>query len=189
MIMPRDQQVLDMLSLLNCATLSQIYRMFYADHSQGLTICRRRMKKLYDNKLVKRERNHANTEYVYYLQKNNQFTHSLALTEFYVQLRQLAEIDKFEAEQPYGNIRPDAMAIVGYNGYTHYFFIEVHISNNKFNQDKYLSYYASREWKQCFDVFPKVLILSDKKVDIMPSPLKFIQINQNCEDINKIWGL
>jgi DNA-binding Lrp family transcriptional regulator len=185
--MERDQKVLDMIELLNVAKVSQIYRMFYKGLNQGETICRRRMKKLYDDKLIKRERNHLNTEYVYYMNKNNQFNHSLILTEFYVRLHELADIDKFEVEQPYGNIRPDGMCICGYRGFTHYFFIEVHISNNKFNQDKYISYYGSREWKQYFDVFPKIIIISDKKVEIKPTNLKFIQIQQSCEDIINIF--
>jgi hypothetical protein len=188
-ITPRDQQVLDMLDLLNCASLTQIYRMFYKDQNQGLNICRRRMFKLYDkHKAVKREHPHLNAEYIYYMHKNNQFNHSLILTEFYVKLHELGiEIDKFEKEQPYGNIRPDGMCICGYKGFTHYFFIEVHISNNKFNQDKYISYYGSLEWKKYFDVFPKVIILSDKKIDLKPTNLKFIQIPTNCNDILKIF--
>jgi hypothetical protein len=188
-ITERDQKVLDMIDLLKVAKLSQIYRMFYKNHKQGELICRRRMFTLYDkDKVVKREHAHLNTEYVYYLTKNNQFNHSLILTEFYVQLHELgAEIDKFEVEQPYGNIRPDGMAIVGYKGFTHYFFIEVHISNNKFNQEKYISYYGSLEWKKYFNVFPKVAILSDKNIDLKPTNLKFIQIQTSCEDILKIF--
>jgi hypothetical protein len=175
-----------MLEILNCATTSQIYRLFYTPHKQGKLICRKDMTKLYKSKLVKRERSHLNTEYVYYMNKNNQFNHSLILTEFYVRLHELAEIDKFEVEQPYGNIRPDGMCICGYRGFTHYFFIEVHISNNKFNQDKYISYYGSLEWKKYFDVFPKVIVISDKKIDLKPTNLKFIQIPTNCENMN-IW--
>jgi hypothetical protein len=176
-----------MLEILNCATTSQIYRMFYTPHKQGKLICRRDMTKLHKSKKVKRERSDLNTEYVYYVNKNNQFNHSLILTEFYVQLHKLAEIDKFEVEQPYGHIRPDGMCICGYKGFTHYFFIEVHISNNKFNQDKYIAYYGSHEWKQYFDVFPKVVIISDKKINLQPTNLKFIQIPTNCDDIKNIF--
>jgi hypothetical protein len=186
-ITERDQKVLDMLELLNVAKISQIYRMFYKDHMQGKLICRRRMYTLSTkDKVVKREHDHLNTEYVYYMNKNNQFNHSLILTEFYVRLHELAEIDKFEVEQPYGNIRPDGMCICGYKGFTHYFFIEVHISNNKFNQDKYISYYGSLEWKKYFDVFPKVVVISDKNIELKPTNLKFIQIPTNCENMN-IW--
>jgi hypothetical protein len=186
-IMPTEQRVLEFLEVFKCATTSQLTKLFY-NTKYPLNKSRRRLKILYDDKHVKRERNSINMEYVYYLRKNNQFTHSLILTEFYVRLHELAEIDKFEVEQPYGHIRPDGMCICGYKGFTHYFFIEVHISNNKFNQDKYIAYYGSREWKQYFNIFPKVLIISDKRVEIKTSPLKFIQIKQNCEDINKIWG-
>jgi hypothetical protein len=164
--------------------------MFYKKCKQGANICRRRMYRMYVAKQVKRERSHLNTEYIYYMNKNNQFNHSLILTEFYVRLHEKGvEIDSFQVEQPYGNIRPDGMCICGYKGFTHYFFIEVHISNNKFNQEKYISYYGSLEWKKHFDVFPKVIIISDKKINLQPTNLKFIQIQTNFEDINKIWGL
>ena len=187
MIMPTEQKVLDFLDTFNCATTSQLTKLFY-DTKYPYNKSRRRLKILYDNKHIERERNSVSMEYVYYLRKNNQFRHSLILTEFYIKLHEIAEIDKFEVEQPYGNIRPDGMCICGYKIFTHYFFIEVHISNNKFNQDKYISYYGSREWKQYFDVFPKIIIISDKQVKINPTNLKFIQISQSCEDINKIWG-
>jgi hypothetical protein len=182
-----EQKVLDFLEMFNCATTTQLTKLFYMTTVFPYNKSRRRLKILYDDKYVKRVRNSINMEYVYYLKKNNQFNHSLILTEFYVQLHELVEIDKFEVEQPYGNIRPDGMAICGYKGFTHYFFIEVHISNNRFNQDKYINYYGSREWKQYFDVFPKIIIISDKKVDLKPTNLKFIQIKQNCEDILNIF--
>jgi len=185
-ITPTEQKVLDFLETFNCATTSQITKLFY-NTKYPYNKSRRRLKILYDDKHVKRVRNSINMEYVYYLRKNNQFNHSLILTEFYVRLQELTEIDKFEVEQPYGNIRPDAMAICGYRGFTHYFFVEVHISNNKFNQDKYISYYGSLEWKKYFDVFPKVIIVSDKKVDLRSTNLKFIQIQTNCEDIKNIF--
>jgi hypothetical protein len=186
-IMETEQKVLDFLEVFKCATTSQLTKLFYMTTKYPYNKSRRRLKILYDDKHIKRERNSINMEYVYFPKKNNQFNHSLILTEFYVQLQELAEIDKFEVEQPYGKIRPDGMCICGYKGFTHYFFIEVHISNNKFNQDKYISYYGSREWKQYFDVFPKVIIISDKKVELQQSPLKFIQIKQNCEDIKNIF--
>jgi hypothetical protein len=187
--MPTEQRVLDFLDTFNCATTSQLTKLFYNDVAIPQNKARRRLKILYDDKHVKRERNSINMEYVYYLRKNNQFTHSLILTEFYVRLHELAEIDKFEVEQPYGHIRPDGMCICGYKGFTHYFFIEVHISNNKFNQDKYIAYYGSREWKQYFDLFPKIIIISDKKINLQPTNLKFIQIQQNCDNIKNIfWG-
>lgn len=186
MITPTDQQVLDFLEVFNCATTSQLTKLFY-NTKYPYNKSRRRLKILYDDKHIKRERNSINMEYVYYLKKNNQFTHSLILTEFYVRLHELAEIDKFEVEQPYGHIRPDGMCICGYRGFTHYFFVEIHRSNNKFNQDKYISYYGSLEWKKYFDVFPKIIIISDKKISLQPTNLKFIQIPTNCDNIKNIF--
>lgn len=187
MITPTDQKVLDFLEVFNCATTSQLTKLFYNTVKYPYNKSRQRLKILHDDKYVKRDRNDINMEYVYYLRKNNQFRHSLILTEFYIQLQELAEIDSFEIEQPYGNIRPDGMCICGYRGFTHYFFIEAHISNNKFNQDKYISYYGSLEWEKYFDVFPKVVIISDKKVDLKPTNLKFTQIQTSCEDILNIF--
>jgi hypothetical protein len=36
-------------------------------------------------------------------------------------------------------------------------------------------------------VFPKIIIISDKKVDLKPTNLKFIQIATGCKDILKIF--
>jgi hypothetical protein len=124
MITKRDAEILDFIELLGAASLSQIKRRFISDKSQGEVIARRRMKRLYDMKMVKRERSFINTEYIYF-QKNTLLEHKLTLTEFNVRLQELTgKILKFDVEKPLGDIRPDACCDYLFNNKVYQFFIE-----------------------------------------------------------------
>lgn len=114
------------------------------------------------------------------MRKNNQFIHSLLVTEFYVRLIEEGfEIDEFTPEYVIGNVRADAFVKAGYGDFTHYFFVEVHISNNPFNWEKYLGIVDK------FKVFPKIVIVSDKKIDIPKTNLKFIQLKTDLKEVRK----
>lgn len=185
----RDNKVLDLIAYFRYASLSQIVRAYYNGHKQSYNLARRRLTKLVDAGYMKRERSNINAEYVYYMKKNNQMNHSLILTEFYIKLLETdAEVDAFFVEKPYGSMRPDAMVIAGWEDLTHYFFVEVHISNNPFNQQKYIDYYKSREWKRYFPLYPKIIILSDRRIDLQqPCELNIIQIDTKCLTLSEIW--
>lgn len=176
--MARDQQVLNFIDKFNCALTSQIQRLkFYPSK----TVTNRRLAELTRLKLLKRERANINMQYVYYARKNNQFAHSLIVTELYCRMIEEGfEIDEYIPEYVIGNVRADAYIKVGYGEYTHYFFLEVHRSNNPFNWQKYLGIVNQ------YKVFPKIIIASDKKIEIPQSNLKFIQIRTKCEDIMSI---
>lgn len=177
MLTERNQRVLDFIDKFNCATSSQILRLFYPSQ----TIANRNLTKMFKSKEIKRERNNINLQYMYYARKNNQFTHSLILTEFYCRLIEEGfEIDEFLPEYAIGNVRADAYIKCGYGDYTHYFFVEVHRSNNPFDWQKYLGIVNQ------YRVFPKIVVITDKQLNIPPTNLKFIQIKTDCKDINAI---
>lgn len=176
--MERDQRVLDFIDKFNCASTKQIQRLkFYP----SVTVTNRRLTELTNLKMLKRERANINYQYVYYARKNNQFAHSLIVTEFYCRLLEEGfEIDEFQPEYVIGNIRADAFVKAGYGDYTHYYFVEVHRSNNPFDWQKYLTIVNQ------FRVFPKIIVITDKKVEIPDNSLKFIQLKTDCKDIKII---
>jgi hypothetical protein len=176
-LMPRDQQVIDFVDKFNVASASQLKRLFYP----STTIANRHLTALCNAKYLKRERGNINLQYTYYMRKNNQFLHTLCVTEFYCRLIEEGfEIDEFTPEYIIGNVRADAYVKAGYGEYTHHFFIEVHRNNNPFDWQKYLGIVNK------FKVFPKIIVITDKKITIPNNNLKFIQIKENCKDIQQI---
>jgi hypothetical protein len=186
MITPRDNEILNFINITGAATTSQISRAFMGDKSRGEIITRRRMKRLHDLKMIKRERSFINTEYVYF-KKNTLLDHKLTLTEFHIRLRELqGEELRFNAEVQLGDVRPDAVCDYLYKGNVYQFFIEVHLATMPFNQQKYEDFYASAKYKQWYKIFPRVIIISDREIHLQESKIRYIQIPLCCENIKKI---
>jgi len=169
------------------ATTSQIEKEFFSEHKQSVRLARRRLKKLYDAKLLKRERSHVNYEYVYYLQKPSQIRHQLLVVDFYQKIKKYGTIMEFAPEKSMGDIRPDAVCKIVKNNQLHLFCVEVELSNNGFDQEKYEAFYYSRKYQEWFLVFPKVIIISDKKTNIAPSKIRFIQLSTEMKYMESIF--
>ena len=180
LITQRDQQIIDLIELTGAVKTSHIQRLFMKDKSQGKVIAERRLKSLYSLGMVHRTRAFINTEYIYY-KKKTLLEHKLALTELYIALLDLpGEILKFEVEKQMGDIRPDAVC-----DYLHRN-IEIHLAKSPFNQQKYEDFYSSGKYQEIYKVFPRVVIVSDRQVDIKVSKIRYIQIPLNCSGIYRI---
>lgn len=190
MITGRDEQILQLIEKVNTLSISQIYNIFFKDLSQGEAIARRRMLKLYKAGNVNRLRSDMNSEYIYYIKKNNQFQHSLLIAEFYSRLTNLGgEILDFEVQKKYGSVIPDAYIKYAAGGKAHLIFAEIQISNVPMDQEKYETYLATKEYKNYFPIFPKVAIITDKKVSLSNSKINYYVFNINMENIKNILGV
>lgn len=191
MIQDRDRAIFDFLGKFKVATTSQIEREFFMkqQQKQSLWLAQRRLKKLHEAKYLVRQRNHLNDEYAYSLKKYKQIDHQVALVEFYLTLKKYGRINEFTPEKTMGDIRPDAVCeiYVPQKG-TYFFCVEVEMSNNRFNQDKYEKFYYSRAYKKWFPVtFPKIVIICDRTIKIKPSRVNYVQIPTNLKGIEKIF--
>jgi hypothetical protein len=185
--MPRDKEILDLIDRLGAASLTQIKKLFMNGNKQGIIIARRRMKRLYDLKLIKRDRSFINTEYVYF-KKNTLIEHKLALTEFYAALQSFpGKILKFDPEKPLDDIRPDALCDYLYKNNVYQFFIEVHLSNILFDQQKYEDFYAGGKYRQWYPVFPRVVVISDRDVQFKASKIRYFKIPLSCQGIEYLF--
>jgi hypothetical protein len=186
LITQRDQQIIDLIELTGAVKTSHIQRLFMKNKSQGKVIAERRLKSLYSLGMVHRTRAFINTEYIYY-KKKTLLEHKLALTELYIALLDLpGEILKFEVEKQIGDIRPDALCDYLYQNNVYQFFIEIHLAKAPFNQQKYEDFYSSGKYREIYKVFPRVIIVSDRQVDIKASKIRYIKIPLNCSGIYRI---
>lgn len=181
MITSRDMKVMSFIEEFKVATTDTIQELFYP----SLRVAQNRLKKLYDNKMIKRERHHFTRQYLYYIRKTKQLKHDLILSDFYREMSNILAIAKFKKEFAIANLRSDGLIAYRQDDKNYIAFIEVQISNIQADVNKYIKLYESEEYKKYFPVFPQVIIISDKKVKSYDD-FKVIKIKEDLTDINKI---
>lgn len=174
----RDKLVLEFINKFKFATTDTIAELFYPN----LVIARRRLKLLYDNKLLKRDRDHFTAQYYYYNTKSKQMKHQLLLTDFYRELNKIAEIVFFENEFKCENVIADALAVYKLNEIAYVAFIEVEISNKGIDLDKYEKLFRSNKYEKYFNgVFPLIIAITNKTIP--KTSLKIIEVNEDIENL------
>lgn len=177
-----DKKVLNFINQFKVATTTTIVELFYSSLRYG----QQRLKMLYDNKLLNRDRDHFTSQYYYYTKKPKQVRHSLLLADFYREINKLAKIEYFENEfTQFDGIRPDGFLAAELPGNRkEIYFIETEISN-KPDTEKYEELFKSNAWEVIFPKFPKVVFVTDKKVD----DSKYFDVIKVDEDLKNIRGL
>jgi len=176
----RDRKVIDFLNTFKVATTDTIQELFYP----SLRVAQKRLKLMYDNKLIKRERDHFTAQYIYYIRKPKQLRHDLLLTNFYKEMNQLVKIEVFEKEIPIGDIRPDGLIAYRHKKKGFIACIEVQIANKPLDVEKYEKLYRSGRYKKYFPVFPLVYAITNKKIP--DTELKIIRVNEDMSNLREI---
>ncbi|PAB60984.1 hypothetical protein [Anaeromicrobium sediminis] len=181
MITNRDIEVINFIEKFKCAKTSTIAKLFYP----SLLVAQKRLKKLYEYKELQRYRHNIANEYVYYIKRPKQMKHRLLLTDFYAELSQIVEIKAFENEVILGNIRPDGL--VGYvvNNKKYIACVEVQISNQKLNIDKYKKFYNTEEYKKYFPTIPLIVAVTNKRIEEV-NEFKIIQVREDLKEIERV---
>lgn len=180
----RDYRVIRFIENFNCATTSQIHRLFFGDVT--LRACQDRLALLAGWNHLTRERESAYTDYLYYIGKRPaQIAHDLARVDAYISLDAHFQIAEFVPEYQIDDVRADAYFTVYQNGFNVPFFLEVQISPN-FRQEKYEKLYMSGAWVDKWPEFPSVLVLSDNKIRLHSENVRFIQLPLKGGDFNAL---
>ena len=183
-----DKKILSFIDKFHAANTKQIQRVFYKSQKQGMFLCKRKLLKLHNKKLIKRHRTNLNEPYIYYHARSKQIAHHLIITALYCNLLENeGNILSFEVEKEIEDIRPDAICQFELDGDIYQYCFEVHISNNSFDQNKYERFYKSGSWKKYFKIFPAIVIVSDKVVNLKDTKLIFIQVDLDLNEIEKIF--
>lgn len=177
MITDRDYKVIDFLNDYKIATTSTLEHFFYPSKR----VAQRRLKALVDEKYIKKSRDSINQDYYYYLKKPKQLKHSLLITEFYREFSKCYKIEHFQVQKKIDNLIPDAT--IGYidSNINKVVFLEVEISNNGFNYQKYKQF----NYKKYFNVMPNVFIITRQQIK-QDKNINFIQIRDVKTDLKSI---
>lgn len=189
----RVMRILDFIDKFKVCEVSHIARLCYKNNKYAIQDAQLKLSRLVKEKSLKRFRNDINARYIYYSGKEPaQVHHKLFITELYVRLcSELGEenIDIILEYTQITGIRPDAFIKVIHNHRIYYYFVEVHISNNPFNFEKYENTFISGNYTTIFPVgvFPTIIILTDKKVHLIKNTsLKYVVIDTSFKDMCKL---
>ena len=185
----RDMNIINFIHEVELATTQQICDLYFSDVSK--TVLSRRLNHLVNYSYLKRTRiKELNNTYMYYINnKPKHLVHELIGTTFYVSLSNLGyEIIRFMRNKKIGKCIVDIIVIAERNGIEEVFFVEVQRHFNHITKctDKYKELYYSNEWKEVFEEFPKVVVVSDMKYLPRYSEFEVLKIKTDCSDINKL---
>ena len=183
----RSIAIIDFIAEFKVASFSTLRSIFF--HNVSTSYAYRMMAKLVEYGEIERGRTHLVNEHVYWLRgrKPRQLRHSLLVSEFYRRLHEQVRIAKFEIEYTvFNKLRPDAfLAYTRADGKSYIAFVEVEISGNKFNLQKYEDLFNSGEWRNHYPVFPLLIVISNKTIKSY-NKLKVIQVREDFSDIEKL---
>ena len=185
----RDINIVNFIHEVGLATTKNINDLFFSDVSR--TVLSRRLNHLVDYNFLKRIRvKELNNSYMYYIDsKPKHLVHELIGTSFYVALSNLGfNIIRFMRNKKLGNCIIDIIVIAEINGSEEVFFVEVQRHFNHITKctDKYKELYYSNTWKEVFEDFPKVVVVSDMKYLPRYSEFEVLKIKTDCSDISKL---
>jgi hypothetical protein len=166
----RVRNILDLIEQFGIAGMSHVYRLYYKPGKHNLRNAQQKMRNLFEEGTLKRKRNDINSEYVYWLADKKPLAypqHRLVLLDFYVLLCKKYGINNVEIEVEYTNIdgiRPDAYIRIKLPKGTKLVFVEIHLSNNDTNLEKYIV--AAKKQPFGEGIFPYIIVISDRKITV-----------------------
>lgn len=173
----RDKEILRLIESQGCMNTDQIRLLLFNNVAD--TVCNRRLLRLTEAGLLKRDRYSINEPFFYFIDKRpGQIQHTLGVSWVYVwinlKLNSWERLHSFEREITFKILRSDGLVSIKNNvtGELRFMFIEMDIaeSSNKFKKAElyerlYLSEgYRDKWWGPLLKRFPPILVVTTDKV-------------------------
>ena len=182
----RDNEIIEFLKNCKCADTFTIHNIFFKG---ALRTTQLRLQKLEEAGYIKSFREDILKPKIYYVKnKPKSYKHAIKVSQFIGELhKQNIEILKYKVPYKIGNIIADGLFVIRVNEDVKILFLEVELQKY-FNLNKYNELYYSRAWKEVFPVFPKIVVVSDKRVDT-DKKFNIIKIDTEFKNIDDIRSL
>ena len=152
----RDLLVVEFIREYKVAQTSTLTELFY----KSKRVAQRRLSELVEHGDLKRSKNGLTSEYLYYIKTPPNLMHALALTDLLRELSKKVDLRTYQREFQCGNVRSDCLVTYDAEGKTHNAFIEIQLSGRP-NLDKYAQLRRGNAWKEQFQEFPEIIIMTD----------------------------
>lgn len=191
MITDRDRKIIRHIEQYKHATLEQIEKIFLRQQKNSYNIARRRMAEIRKAGYVKVDRDTETNRLVFMWNDGKTKmpgTHRLILLDVLANLHYHGfNVQQFEIEKSWmdGEIRSDGFTVFTLEDLkTRYqYFIEVHLSHNPYNLEKYDRLLETTEVQDYLgrNVNPRVLLISDRKPDIKLKRTSVVSLNTRLD--------
>lgn len=198
LITDRDRKVILHLEKYKYATIEQIEKIFFRENKNSYNIARRRMAEIRKEGYVKSTMNTEINRLVYMYNDGKTKApdkHRLIVLDVLANLHSNGfNIQEFQVEKFWqnGSIRSDAFTVFTLkndNAKNRYqYFIEVHLSNNDLNLEKYDTLYETKEVQNYLgrDVFPRILLITDRNIEYYCNNSKVVKLNTKLDEFVSI---
>jgi hypothetical protein len=187
------------------ATFNMLEKVFLRHQDYSYNIIRKRVSEMIKLDYIKGIKDETNNKTIFIYKQDKiklPNKHRLLLLQLLADCKYLGfNIERFDIEKQWmeGKIRSDAFLQFTANnlgdekGKRCYFFVEVQLSNNYHNLEKYDSLFESGECQKFLgkdkDYFPKILLISDRNysnIKFKHSQCKVYQINEYLDSLASI---
>jgi hypothetical protein len=191
----RSKAIINFINEFGATDSLQIQNIFFQTSIKGEPIAygdqraQRVLKSLWEKKFIRRteKEDPITARYIYYVGNRSQLRHKLLITEFYTRLLcGPGKIREFDCHFSFENIRPDAYVVYVYQGKCFIMWLEVQISSNPLNLQKYIKLKESGAWEEKTKLeFPDLVVVSDRNFK-EDSRLKMFVIGTDYRDWERI---
>lgn len=195
-ITDRDKSIILYLEKYKYATIDQLEKIFFKQQKNSYNIVRRRMAEIKKAGYIRPVRDVESNKVVYVYNDGKSKApdrHRIITLDVLANLHyQGFNVKNYEVEKVWqdGKIRSDAFTVFTLeNAKNRYqYFIEVHLSNNDPKLEKYDALYDTKEVQQYLnrEVFPRILLISDRQVVHNVKSSKVIQLNTKLDEFASI---
>lgn len=193
----RDRKILDYLDEFQSARTSTIHQLFFIKEDGTHTSVRmanKRLNSLVKDGKLKCDQEHINKQLYYYpigRKPSTQRKHTLLTTDFHKELHKLNGVKVMGiSKRKLGEIIPDSIILFTIDGKPVYCFVEVELSNKKFDMDKYIKYKRRKEYEKLgLKEMPILIVITNKRKLPDAHGINIIKIRADLSDIDKILEL
>lgn len=203
MITDRDRLIISHLEKYKYATIDQLQKIFFREQNNSYNLVRRRMAEIIKAGYAASIRDIETNKVIYMYNERGikpPSRHRIITLDVLANLHyERYNVIDFEVEKEWmnGKVRSDAFAIFSLdlednleNGKKRRFqyFVEVHLSNNDCNLEKYDDLYKTGEVQRYLgrDLYPRILLITDTQVKYNTEHCKVLTLNTKLEKFSSV---
>lgn len=163
-ITDRDRKIKEFLLEVEVSDTKTISILFF---NGSLRRCQQRLKILTDINFIRYFRDGIPGQNIFYTgRKPKSWKHKIIFSQLLAELKlKDIEVLKYRTPLKIGPVIADGFIAINDNGINKIYLIEVERTKN-FNVNKYIDLYYNKKWKDLFPVFPNILVITDKKIEL-----------------------
>lgn len=159
----RDEKIKSFISEVGVCDTKTLHILFFQNTT--MRNCQKRLKQLVDAKYIKSYRENVISQNVYFIRKPKNIPHKIKFSQLLAEIKQQnIELLKYKCPFKIDDVIADGLIVIKDRGKVKIYFVEAE-RTKKLDISKYENLYYSRAWKEAFPVMPRILCITDKKIN------------------------